>query len=605
MNINHPDIMIARRAQHPLEDVIVAENLHLQGRANWGGFRELEDELTQLQVHIENTEWDEALERVVTHPEEIMPTRSQQNGRALTALHLACESGECPLSLIRAMLATCPQVAGMTDRDGNTALHNACGGQFAYSPSIISLLVISYPQAVLMQDSIDKSTPLHLLLVLGGDVNVTCVRLLLDVAYSKVAGLPHDYIPLEDFCGTDLATSILIASTYPPSITQITRQIAVNDPFSFPKFLQPFIHLPAPTTLDVPPQMLDDQPSLLVIQECKQQTSLHSACARGLDNAVIELLTNESRYPGAHKAARIKDRKNRCPIFYAGCYGVPLESIKHIYDLNPESVHEFESYNILPLHITYIAPTHSMEDRKLEVKATRDNPSQSIDQFFVQKSAIPMWRMYDMFLRLTYHHSYEDPPPGCSKWRVIHAAVSIPSPPQFIRSALKLHPWQAQERDDEGYLPLQRAAMSRRPRGVDEEQYWLNKGINKKPIYHRLHPECREEDNPVSILVKAYPGGARALDKDFKLPLHWAIETGKKWNEGVQSLVNAAPLSLSSRDTTYRLYPFMLAAMVDDFDLSYRLLRANPMAVQCGITHEEQSSQSPPRKKLKAIINPV
>ena len=41
------------------------------------GVREVEDELTQLQLHIENGEWDEAMERTLTHPDEILPTTSK------------------------------------------------------------------------------------------------------------------------------------------------------------------------------------------------------------------------------------------------------------------------------------------------------------------------------------------------------------------------------------------------------------------------------------------------------------------------------------------------------------------------------------------------
>lgn len=597
MSRNAYDAALARQPapNHDIDDVIVADIL----RGNIGdvaGVQELEDELTQLQLHIENGEWEEAMERTLSHPDEIMPTLSQGgNGRALTALHLACETGECPLALLKSILTVRPQVAGMVDRDGNTPLHNACGGQFAYDPVVISLLLIAYPQAVLMQESIDLSTPLHLLLVLGGDVNLACVRMLLDVAYSKVAGLPLDYVPIQDFCGHDLTASVLIAASYPPLIIEMVHQLAIDDPYSFPKFLHSFIPLPAPTILDVGPQLLDGQARLLMIRECKLQTPLHSACARGCSLDVIQLLTNEERYPGAHEAARSTDHKKRTPIFYAGCYGVPFEAIHLLYDLHPEAVRRLESYRILPLHITYIAPTKSMEDRKLEIKKVRDDPSTPIEDLFVCATSVPMWRMYDLFLRLTWHSSYEDPPPGCSHWRVLHAAASIPSPPQFIRSAIKLFPWQVRERDEEGYLPIQRAAKCLRTEGVDENQYWLNKGVNQKPIYFRLFPENRAEDNPITIFVNAFPDGAKALDKDFKLPLHWAIETGKEWNEGIQSLVEAAPLALATRDGQNHLYPFMMAAMISNVSLTFKLLLENPMMVQSGTggVTEEMSRVQP------------
>lgn len=598
MSANEHNVVLSRQPDPQPEDFIVPENLN---GAVAGGVQEFEDELTPLQLHIENGEWEDGMERVRSHPHEIMPTRSQAgNGRALTALHLACESGECPLPLLRAMLARHPQAAAMVDRDGNTPLHNACAGQFAYDPFAICLLLIAYPQAALMKENIEQSTPLHLLLVLGGDVNLTCLRLLLDVAYSAVAGLPRSYIPQQDFCCSTLTSNLLTAANYPPIVVQLMREVAISDPFSFPKYLLPFIQLPAPSTLDVDPQLVDDQPMLLIIQECNQQTPLHSACARGLDTEVIRLLTNNPRYTGAHEAARTKDRKDRHPLFYAACYGAPLEAVKLIYDLNPDAARHYESYNILPLHVTYISPAYSNEDREFEITKTREDLSAPLEDYFKLETAIPMWRMYELFLRLTHHGSYQDPPPGCSRWRILHSVGCIPSPPHFVRSAIKLHPWQLRERDEEGYLPLQRAAMCKRPEGIDENQYWLPNGINQRALYARCLQENRSKDNTISIFVEANRDGAQVLDKDMMLPLHWAIETGKQWNEGVQSLVAAAPLALATRDGNHHLYPFMMAATIGNLCLTFNILLSNPMMVQSGILHQAEQLRKAPLLKCEA-----
>jgi ankyrin repeat protein len=611
MSANEHNASLRQQEPQP-EDLIIPENLE---RDVDEGIQEMEDELTQLQLHIENGEWEAAMDRVRSHPNEIMPTRSQGgNGRALTALHLACESGECPLPLLRAMLTRQPQAAAMVDRDGNTPLHNACASQFAYNPVAICLLLIAYPQATLMQDLTEESTPLHLLLLLGGDVNITCLRLIIDVAYSAVAGLRRSYIPQEDFCFQDLTTNLLTAANYPPIVIQIMREVAINDPFSFPRYLQPFIQLPAPDTIDVGPQLLDEQPQLLMIQECKLQTPLHSACARGLDLEVIRLLTCNSRYPGAHQAARTKDRKDRHPLFYAACYGVPLEAVKIIYDLYPEAALHYESYNILPLHVSYITPAYSNEDRQFEITRLREDPSAPLEDYFKLQSAIKMWRMYELFLRLTYHGSYQDPPPGCSHWRILHALGSIPSPHHFVRSAIKLYPWQLRERDEEGYLPLQRAAMCKRPEGIDENQYWLPRGINQRALYVRCLREDRPRDNSISIFLEGDSSAAGVLDKDMKLPLHWAIESGKQWNEGVESLVNAAPLGLATRDGQNHLYPFMMAALTGNVSLTLDILLANPMVVQSAIVPQTVGplnvrhgkwEGSPITKKAKKVADPV
>jgi ankyrin repeat protein len=582
--------------------IIVGENLAGFNADTVQAVLEIEDELTQLQLHIENQEWQAAFERLQMYPDEIMPTYSQGgNGRALTALHLACEGGECPIPLLTAIIAKRPEVAAMVDKDGNTALHFAASGQYSYNAEAIACLLVAYPQAALMQETLERNTPLHLLLLLGGDVNLISVQLLLDVSYSKIAGLPRSCIPLKDIRGSDLTTSVLIAANFPPIVTQVIQQMAINDPFSFPRFLQPFLHLQAPTIVDSVPQLMENQPALLTIQECKQQTPLHSACARGLDTGVFRLLTNESRYPGAHEATRMKDHRERYPLFYAGCYGVPRDAIKLLFDLNPEAIRHVESFKLLTVHSTYISPVHNLEDRKIELKGKRPNPLLPIDGFFVRETALRLWRMYDFLLRLTYHVSYQDPPPGCSHWRVVHAAASIQSPPQFIRSAVHLFPWQLKERDEHGYLPLHLAAMCQRPGGVDESHYWLSKDINHKTLSSKLLPENRAEDNPITILVEAYPGAARAMDKDLRLPLHWAIETDKQWNEGIQSLVKAAPLALSTRDGLYHMYPFMLAGVAGNLDLTFELLLGNPMVVLSGVGMVQEAEQpcSHESKRLK------
>jgi ankyrin repeat protein len=573
---------------HP-EDFIVPENLEgIVGES----VQEIEDELTPLQLLIENGDWEGSMNRVLTHPHEIMPTQSGNgSGRGLTALHLACESGDCPHLLLRAMLARRPRAVGMIDRDGNTPLHNACASRFAYDPVALCLLLIAYPQATLMQDFIERSTPLHLLLVLGGEVNRRCLRLLLDVAYSAVAGLPLSYVPQEDYCVIDdLINNLLTAANYPPIVIQIIREVAIEDPFSFPKYLYPFIQLPAPNTLDVSPQLLENQKQLLLIQQCNQQTPLHTACARGLGPEVFELLTSESRYPGAHQAARIKDQKDRHPLFYAACYGVNLDTVKVLYDLYPDAVHHYESYNILPLHVAYITPAYSNTDREFELIRSREDNSLSLEQCFKHPTAIPMWHTYEFFLRLTYHGTYQDPPPGCAEWRILHALGCIPSPHHFVRSAVQLYPWQLKQYDENGYLPLQLAAMCKRPRGIDKNQYWLPEGINKRALYVRCLQEDRSRDNTLSIFVDGYRAAASILDQHQKLPLHWGIESGKQWNEGIKSLVDAAPLALTTRDGQRKLYPFMIAATIGNVSLTFNLLLSNPMVVRSGIIQQTASA---------------
>ena len=120
------------------------------------------------------------------------------------------------------------------------------------------------------------------------------------------------------------------------------------------------------------------------------------------------------------------------------------------------------------------------------------------------------------------------------------------------------------------------------------------------------------EPTPVQILVRKYPPAASIADRQGKLPLHTALQSGKKWatinrciyitsmdNRGIpigseirlhsypaeiEALVSAAPLTLRVKDD-WNLYPFQIAAAnADDrsessLDTIFKLLRADPSVI--------------------------
>lgn len=85
-------------------------------------------------------------------------------------------------------------------------------------------------------------------------------------------------------------------------------------------------------------------------------------------------------------------------------------------------------------------------------------------------------------------------------------------------------------------------------------------------------------------------------------PISCAIREGILWDDGLEMILDAFPevLGVDNISYTYRLYPFMLPVATrgyrnhncryrNEYDglvelnTSYRLLRANPEAVRCGI----------------------
>jgi ankyrin repeat protein len=560
--------------------------VHQEAQNPGFGVTEVEDPLTQLQLLIEAGDYDAASLRLQTHSHEILPVESVAGckGRNLTALHLACESGDCPFDLIQHIIAVQPMVVAMKDTDGNTPLHMACASEHAYNPNLIATLVAAFPQAVLMQDKVEHSTPLHMLLLMGGEVNLTSLSIILDVAYSRMAALPDTWVPVLDFIITSLDTTVQIAAQYPPIVTQVIREMAINNPFAFPPFLRPFLNLPAPETSEGRLQMFDDQKKILLMVDIKKQTPLHTATVRGLSVQVVKKLLNAARYQGAHEAACVIERKLRYPLHYAGVYGMPIEAIKLIFDLNKDAVHLYEWYRLLPVQMTYLCLVNSFEDRKLELTSAREDRNSPIEDFFKYDTACALYKKVEFFLRLTHTNSYEDVPG--KDWRVVHAAMAVRVPPLFIRAAIDLHPWQIRERDENLNLPLHLSSkIHYQSVGCDDEHIWAHKDVAKEYVHFRLVKEDRERDAPIAICLKYFPDGARYLDAEGSLPLHCAVRTGKGWIEGVKQLISVEPMALQSKDGVYGMYPFMLAAMEDNntLDMVFRLLQANPSVVEGGI----------------------
>jgi ankyrin repeat protein len=549
------------------------------------GHQEVEDDLTQLQFFIEAGEWDEAELRMKSHPEEIVGLTST------TALHLALEGGETPFPLIKAMIEMEPMLVSLLDKNGNTPLHIACAGEFAYDPLVIATLLAAYPQATLLQDRVDRNTPLGMLLCLGGDINITCVTLLLDVAYSRVAGLPVSYVLAVEFMTSSLDTSLPIAEHYPPLLTQVARQMAISDPYGFPAFMRPFLHLPPPQSLITPPRLMEHQPKLLTIQDSMKQVPLHFATRRSLDKEVVALLLAEERYPGAHQACHILERKDRFPLLYCALYNAPTDAAELVFEQNKDAIHAFEQYGLTPYQGCANCPHYTLQERSFRLKASRKDPSEPMQDLFMDQNAWTLYQQLTFYLRLTYQNSA-----SCETFSVNHAAAAVVSTPHFMRCSIKLYPWQLSEHDEDGNLPLHLACKVLRPHGINDKFYWLKKDVAYDFLYFRLLPEDRATDNPITILTEAYPKSASTLDRDGNLPIHSAILSGKQMIDGIRSLIQAAPMTLSTRNAEHRLYPFMLAAMIGDVNLTLELLLANPTMINVG--HHPTTELSVKRARL-------
>jgi hypothetical protein len=148
-----------------------------------------------------------------------------------------------------------------------------------------------------------------------------------------------------------------------------------------------------------------------------------------------------------------------------------------------------------------------------------------------------------------------------------------------VKIATVLYPQQLHEYDSTMRTPLMIATVA----PVFKEHDLSGEGYSIEELIHGDEEDEEEDDvyasrsrhddddrveqkqpTVIQILLEA---GAKANHgnrnlKKGRLPLHSAIVSGKRWNEGLKCLRNAYPDSLIKIDQETGLYPFMLAAAV-------------------------------------------
>jgi hypothetical protein len=143
--------------------------------------------------------------------------------------------------------------------------------------------------------------------------------------------------------------------------------------------------------------------------------------------------------------------------------------------------------------------------------------------------------------------------------RLVHAAASVRHCPLYVvQLAVRLHPGQLLERDDNGNTPL------------------------------ILAIEGKWSGDVVNTVLEANPRAATSLDAQGRSPLALAVATGQySYQYTLSRLFSAEPNAATTRDALTALFPFALAAIDtttantaqdDNSQLStiYALLRVDP-----------------------------
>jgi len=165
-----------------------------------------------------------------------------------------------------------------------------------------------------------------------------------------------------------------------------------------------------------------------------------------------------------------------------------------------------------------------------------------------KSSAMNTWKIIVKLLDPT--ESGDDTVEGsrrnASDFYIVHSAVKLDCPQDLIRYIIETRPGEVSKTDEQGRLPLHIAAAARPVNSPSSDKN--DDGGN----YHFKFM--------IDELLYAYPDGAACADRDGKLPLQLAIESGKYWvGGGVKSLYDVFPDAMAN--VVVEEYPVIKKAM--------------------------------------------
>ena len=267
-------------------------------------------------------------------------------------------------------------------------------------------------------------------------------------------------------------------------------------------------------------------------------TPIHTACLEGASVDIARVLLEANP-----QSVSFRDADGNTPLLCAIASSTrtqretpTYEKLKLLLEADPNTAKICNYRGVTPLEL--LLKTHCPKICLSEI--SKINPLFSTSEDGILSSLPPeiklFWNKVRLLLCAIERGNVTDV--DTPNFRCLHAATSLGPgiPMQLFGMAAKIHPNEAMEKDKYGRLPLAKAAAS------------------------SLHGiQCRYV---MDCLLNANPKAASVPDANGRLPLTLAILSGKAWERGVKSLVDAAPQALLTRDVQTHLYPFMLAAVV-------------------------------------------
>lgn len=302
-------------------------------------------------------------------------------------------------------------------------------------------------------------------------------------------------------------------------------------------------------------------------------TPMHLTCSSAHASVHVVRVLLELGKP---EQCQIRDLDGDLALHAACRSGAPLEVLEVLLRANPAAVHERDFEGLTPLLRLWVRYVVTLGDDALENISSEADLTGELGE---------AWKKTVLLLRCAHQGKVDDNYQQ-NNHQVVHAASAVDCPRPVVKIAARVFSQQLAMRNANGLTPLLLAAKAPifKARDLSDDGYLFEDVVHGD----ESGGSDDEEESPdsessvIEILLHANQGQATAAaclpDSCGRLPLHLALESDKKWNQGVCKLVEVHPDGLAHLDSTTQLYPFMLAAQGERSDLNtvYEVLRFNP-----------------------------
>lgn len=281
---------------------------------------------------------------------------------------------------------------------------------------------------------------------------------------------------------------------------------------------------------------------------------LHLAC---LHKASPELIRSLLRIDAA--TASICSNKKRTPIHYA-CYtegGLSVESLRLVVEAaTPDSL--------------LLKDVSGQDALSLLFGANKEVLSKAVRAFIRTDPIIGcrglFWEKVSILIEPpSQRKAPSNPLDVKSSFNVVHTLLQRKDcHPKLIYYSMFMHPYEAENQDKNGNLPLH--IVCSKTHGKDEEM---------NNVWREI----------LCFLLKENPNFACKSNKDGKLPLDFAIESGKGWKDEIELILHAHPTAILRQDTINVLcFPRILSLVATKtwnrrLSVLFEILREKPELV--------------------------